>query len=157
MSERVLSRRELNRATLARQLLLRRERLPVGRALERVAGLQAQWAPSLPVGLWTRLDGFDAAELERAFERKAVVRATLMRATIHLVSARDYLHFHPALADAIRRKYKRPNEDTEELERNAARFAEVAQRRVPSKELRALVHPDWWFRTLQHSRLVRVG
>ena len=153
----MLSLRELNRATLARQLLLRRERLPVARAVERVAGLQAQWAPSLPVGLWTRLDGFQAADLERAFERKAVVRATLMRATIHLVSTRDYLHFHPALADAIRRKYKRPQEDTEELERNAARFAAVAQRRVASKELRALVEPEWWFRTLQHSRLVRVG
>ena len=131
LSERVLSLRELNRATLARQLLLQRERLPVGRAVERVAGLQAQWAPSLPVGLWTRLDGFEAADLERAFARKAVVRATLMRATIHLVSTRDYLHFHPALADAIRRKYKRPHEDTAELEANAARFAAAAQERVP--------------------------
>jgi hypothetical protein len=153
----VLSLRELNRATLARQLLLRRERLPVGRALEGVAGLQAQWSPSLPVGLWTRLDGFQASDLERAFARKSVVRATLMRATIHLVSARDYLHFHPALAEAIRRKYRRPHEDTAQLEANAAAFERAAQARVPSSELRALVAPEWWFRTLQHSRLVRVG
>jgi hypothetical protein len=153
----VLSLRELNRATLARQLLLRRERLPVVRALERVAGLQAQWAPSLPIGLWTRLEGFQKADLERAFTRKAVVRATLMRATIHLVSTRDYLHFHPALADAIRRKYRRPHEDTAELEENAASFAEAAQELVPATRLRPLVDPEWWFRTLQHARLVRVG
>jgi hypothetical protein len=153
----VLSVRELNRATLARQLLLQREPLPVGRALERVAGLQAQWSPSLPVGLWTRLDGFQPTDLERAFARKAVVRATLMRATIHLVSARDYLHFHPALADPIRRKYRRRHEDTAELEANAARFEQAARERVPARDLRALVDPDWWFRTLQHARLVRVG
>src|SRR5215217_9190487 len=67
LSDRVLSLGELNRATLARQLLLRRERLPVARALERVAGLQAQWSPSLPVALWTRLEGFQNADLERAF------------------------------------------------------------------------------------------
>lgn len=157
MRERVLSLRELNRATLARQLLLRRERLPVARALERVAGLQAQWAPSLPVGLWTRLDGFQASDLERAFARKAVLRATLMRATIHLVSTRDYLHFHPALADAIRRKYKRQHEDTAVLEASAAALEEAAAQRVPGRELRALVDPEWWFRSLQHARLVRVG
>ena len=136
---------------------MRRERLPVGRALERVAGLQAQWSPSLPVGLWTRVDGFQATDLERAFARKAVVRATLMRATIHLVSVRDYLHFQPALADAIRRKYKRPHEDTAKLEANAATLERAAQDRVRGTELRSLVDPEWWFRSLQHSRLVRVG
>ena len=122
-----------------------------------MAGLQAQWAPSLPIGLWTRLDGFQAADLERAFARRAVVRATLMRATIHLVSARDYLHFHPPLAAAIRRRYKRQLEDTAELEANAAAFERAARERIPGRELRSLVEPEWWFRTLQHSRLVRVG
>lgn len=153
----MLSVRELNRATLARQLLLRRERLPVARALERVAGLQAQWAPSLPVGLWTRLDGFDAAALERAVARKGVVRATLMRATIHLVSTRDYLHFHPALAAMMRRKYRRREEDTAELERLAVTFEAATQQRTPARDLRTLVDPDRWFRTLNHARLVRVG
>jgi hypothetical protein len=80
-----------------------------------------------------------------------------MRATIHLVSARDYLHFHPALADAIRRKYRRPHDNTAELERLAAQFEATAQARVSSKELRVLVEPERWFRTLQHSRLLRVG
>jgi DNA glycosylase AlkZ-like len=90
VAERVLSLRELNRATLARQLLLERRRLPLARALERVAGLQAQWGPAPYVGLWTRVDGFRREQLERALLRRRVVRAVLMRGTIHLVSLADY-------------------------------------------------------------------
>jgi hypothetical protein len=157
VTERVLSLRELNRATLARQLLLRRERLPVTRAVERIAGLQAQWAPALPTGLWTRLDGFDPGELERAYARKAIVRATLMRATIHLVSTRDYLHFHPALAETIRRKYRRPGEDAAELERRAERAMAAAAERTPGSELRQLVGADGWYGVLRYARFVRVG
>jgi hypothetical protein len=91
--ERVLTLRELNRATLARQLLLERRRVPVARALERVAGLQAQWAPAPYVGLWTRVEGFTRDTLERALLRQQVVRAVLMRGTIHLVSLADYALF----------------------------------------------------------------
>ena len=87
---RTLSRRELNRALLARQLLLERARTPLPRALERVGGIQAQYAPSMYVGLWTRLEGFERDDLTRALERRSVVQGTLMRTTIHLVSARDY-------------------------------------------------------------------
>lgn len=82
--------RELNRATLARQLLLERRRLAVVPALERVAGLQAQWAPATYVGLWTRVEGFHRETLERALAREQAVRAILMRGTVHLVSRRDY-------------------------------------------------------------------
>jgi hypothetical protein len=89
-AERVLTARELNRALLARQLLLERVRTPIPRALERVGGLQAQYAPSMYVGLWSRLDGFERGQLTRALERRSVVQATLMRATIHLVSRSDY-------------------------------------------------------------------
>src|ERR671919_2956633 len=87
---RTLTRRELNRALLARQLLLERARTPIPRALERIGGIQAQYAPSMYIGLWSRLDGFERAALTRALERRAVVQATLLRSTIHLVSARDY-------------------------------------------------------------------
>jgi len=92
-SMRTLTLRELNRATLARQLLLRRHRLTVRQALERTAGLQAQWPPSPYIGLWTRLDAFRADDLVRAVGRRHVVKATLMRTTLHLVTARDYLAF----------------------------------------------------------------
>jgi DNA glycosylase AlkZ-like len=99
MGERVLTLQELNRATLARQLLLERRRLPVVRALERLAGLQAQWPPSPYVGLWSRLAGFRRGSLERAILRGEVVKATLMRSTLHLVSRRDYSPYWTALHD----------------------------------------------------------
>ncbi len=99
MTERVLSLRELNRATLARQLLLERRRLPVARAVERVGGLQAQWPAAPYVGLWARLAGFRPETLERALLAGEVVKATLMRSTLHLVTARDYPSFSTALRD----------------------------------------------------------
>ena len=98
MAERVLTQRELNRTTLARQLLLRRERLSPARAIERLAGLQAQLPSSPYLALWARLEGFERAALERALVRRGVVKALLMRATMHLVSARDY----PLLDAAVR-------------------------------------------------------
>lgn len=96
---RVLTDRELNRALLARQLLL--ERAPLGpvAAIERLAGLQAQWAPAPYIGLWSRLTKFAIADLERALAARRVVKATLMRGTLHLVSAKDY----PALSVATTR------------------------------------------------------
>jgi hypothetical protein len=99
VTERVLTARELNRALLARQLLLERSPLALTRALERVAGLQTQYAPSGYVSLWTRLRDFRREELTTALERRRVVQATLMRVTIHTVSARDF----PLFASAIRR------------------------------------------------------
>src|SRR6266540_2640676 len=94
MPDRVLTQRELNRAVLARQLLLERARLPIPRALERVAGLQTQYAPSGYVGLWTRLESFARDDLTTALDRRSVVQATLMRTTIHLVSTRDARREH---------------------------------------------------------------
>jgi DNA glycosylase AlkZ-like len=99
VAERVLTLRELNRATLARQLLLERKRLPLVRAVERVAGLQAQWGPAPYVGLWTRVEGFKRDALERALLQTKIVRAVLMRGTIHLVSLPDYALFGAAVGN----------------------------------------------------------
>jgi len=96
---RLLTLRELNRATLARQLLLERSSLSAPRAIERVASLQAQWPPAPYVGLWSRLEGFDRRTLERLILRRAVVKATLMRSTLHLATPRDYAVFATALVD----------------------------------------------------------
>ena len=87
---RALSLRELNRALLARQLLLKRATLSPEAAITKLAGLQAQWAPAPYVGLWSRLSKFAIADLERALADRTVVKATLMRGTLHLVSATDY-------------------------------------------------------------------
>ena len=87
---RTLSERALNRALLARQLLLAPADLPLARAVERVGGLQSQYAPSAYVGSWSRLRAFERADLTRALERGGLVQATLMRATIHIVSRRDF-------------------------------------------------------------------
>jgi hypothetical protein len=95
---RTLTERELNRALLARQLLLERTSIPLPRALERIGGIQAQYAPSMYIGLWSRLEGFRREQLTRALERRSVVQGTLMRVTIHLVSTRDWW----PLAAAIR-------------------------------------------------------
>ena len=99
--DRVLTLRELNRTVLLRQLLLERARIGVTPAVTRLAGLQAQWAPSPYVALWSRVDGFRREQLERALRRDAVVKATLMRATLHLVSAADYPYFQAAVRDAV--------------------------------------------------------
>jgi hypothetical protein len=99
VAERTLTQRELNRALLARQLLLERVRLPIPRALERIAGIQNQYAPNAYIRLWSCLDGFRRDDLTRVLERRSVVQATLLRETIHVVSRSDFWPF----ADAIRR------------------------------------------------------
>ena len=99
MAERVLSQRELNRALLARQLLLERARTPLTRALERIGGIQAQYAPAMYISLWSRVTGFERDQLTRALECRSVVQATIMRVTIHLVSRRDYWPLTLAVKD----------------------------------------------------------
>jgi hypothetical protein len=97
-----LTLRRLNRATLARQLLLRRERLPVLDVVHRVVALQAQ-SPAWPyVALWNRLDPFDPADLDAAFAARAVLKATLMRITLHAVDATDYPAFHAGMLSTLR-------------------------------------------------------
>jgi hypothetical protein len=107
VTERVLSTRELNRALLARQLLLERSPLPVAQALEAVAGLQTQYAPAAYVGLWSRLRDFRREDLTLALEERRAVQATLMRSTIHTVSAEDYAPLAAGLRTARRQWWLR--------------------------------------------------
>jgi Winged helix DNA-binding domain len=99
---RTLTQRELNRALLARQLLLERAKTSLPRALERIGGIQAQYAPSMYIGLWSRLEGFERDQLTRALERRSVVQGSMMRATIHLVSKRDYWPFVVGIRRGLR-------------------------------------------------------
>lgn len=91
----ILSPRRLNRALLARQLLLERHDLPIPTALERMGGIQNQYAPNAYLRLWSCLAGFRAHDLTAALAAGTVVQGTLMRGTIHAVSAADY---HPMVA-----------------------------------------------------------
>lgn len=97
-----LSPRALNRATLARQMLLRREPVDVVEAVHRVVALQAQEPASPYVALWNRIAGFDPSTLDAAFADHAVVKASLMRTTLHAVDAADYPSFHEAMQRSLR-------------------------------------------------------
>jgi hypothetical protein len=93
VAERILTQRELNRALLARQLLLERAKAPIPKALERIGGIQAQYAPSMYIGLWSRLEDLEREPVTRGLERRSIVQGSMMRATIHLVSKGDYWPF----------------------------------------------------------------
>ena len=98
--------RGLNRATLARQWLLDRHDAGVGEALEHLVGMQSQ-APNAPyVGLWTRLAAFDPADLSVLMDQRRAVRAPLMRATLHLVTAEDCLALRPAVQRALEQQFR---------------------------------------------------
>lgn len=98
-----LGTRALNRALLARQMLLSREKLPALDAVERLCGMQAQ-APNAPYfGLWTRLEDFRHDELSQLIQDRKAVRIALMRSTLHLVSARDCLQLRPWLQPVLDR------------------------------------------------------
>jgi winged helix DNA-binding protein len=98
-----LTRRALNRATLDRQLLLRRSPLPLPDAVEQLVGLQAQTPHSWYHGLWCRLTSFDPNELAQLLIERKVLRMALMRSTIHLVTASDCRWLRPLVQPAIER------------------------------------------------------
>jgi hypothetical protein len=124
VAERVLTQRQLNRALLARQLLLERARGSLPKALERMGTLQAQYAPSMYIGLWSRVEGFERDALTRALERRTVAQGTLQRATIHLVSRADYWPIAVAIRKARRDMWLR----TGRREHTAAEMAAAAKR-----------------------------
>jgi hypothetical protein len=103
----VLDRRTLNRALLERQLLLRRAPdMSAAAAVEHLVGMQAQIPQAPYAGLWSRLEGFRAEELSELIETRAAVRGTLMRVTLHLVTARDYLKLRPVLDPMIAQRFR---------------------------------------------------
>ena len=102
MRERTLTTRHLNRALLARQLLLDRSPLSIEAAVEQVGGLQTQYAPSGYVGLWTRVTGFRRGDLTAALEDRTIIQATLMRTTIHMVSGREFWRYALGVRQARR-------------------------------------------------------
>jgi DNA glycosylase AlkZ-like len=75
---------------------------PLPRVLERMGGLQAQYAPSMYIGLWSRVEGLERDAVTRGLERRSIVQASMMRATIHLVSKRDYWHFVVGIRGGLR-------------------------------------------------------
>src|SRR4051812_49393285 len=84
-------------------MLLRREKVKPVAAIERLMGMQAQLARPPFIGLWTRIENFERDHLRRAIEKRDVVRATMMRGTIHLMSRRDYLAFRAPLQPMLTR------------------------------------------------------
>jgi hypothetical protein len=144
---RVLTRRELNRALLARQRLLERARVPLARAVERMGGIQAQYAPSAYIALWSRVDGFERAALTRALERRSLVQATVLRGTIHVVSHRDFWPWRAAVRETDAAWLRRVHPEVTERDRAAAdRRLRAALVDGPRKrdELIALVGKDGW-------------
>ncbi|MDQ3086689.1 MAG: winged helix DNA-binding domain-containing protein [Actinomycetota bacterium] len=133
MAERTLTQRELNRALLARQLLLERARLPIPRALERIGGVQNQYAPSAYLRLWSCLEDFRRDDLTRALERRRVVQGTLMRETIHVVSRRDYDLFAAGIRISGQEWWRRVNKvpvevDMRVVARRARKFLQGSVR-----------------------------
>ncbi len=120
MAEPKLSTRALNRALLARQLLLERSTLPIPEALSRLAGIQNQYAPNAYLRLWSCLEGFRREDLTSAYEDATVVQGTLMRGTIHAVARGDYRTFLGAIQRTQREWGAKVTKAPPTLDRSAA-------------------------------------
>jgi hypothetical protein len=145
----VLSRRALNRALLARQLLLRRVKASASSTIERLVGMQAQ-VPDLPyAGLWSRLEGFRHEELSRLVDTRKAVRMSMHRCTIHLVTARDGLRLRPLFQTVLERGFERGSPFGRQIAGvnrkvllDAGR-AMLAERPVTVSELGKRLHEQW--------------
>jgi hypothetical protein len=131
---RTLSVRELNRTLLARQLLAGRRRMPVVRAVARLVALQAQYAPSPYVALWSRLEGFQKEQLTRALVDGRAVKAGALRTTLHVMAGSEFPYLIAAYIDAQRGRTAGLGVDIEALR------AAVPRGPQSSRELNALAH-----------------
>ena len=146
---RVLDARALNRALLERQLLLRRSTISTEKAIERLVGLQAQIPADPYVGLWSRLQDFRTDDLAKLIVDRKAVRMGLMRATIHLATARDALALRPVLQPALERTFQSGSPfgrqligvDMERLLKIGREL--VDERPLTSAELRPILHKRW--------------
>ena len=161
----LLTQAELNRATLARQLLLEHDAMDVVAAVERIGGLQAQEPASPYIALQARIAGFEAGALDAAFRDGRVVKATLMRMTVHAVSRDDYLHMLPALQPMLRaarrgRLADAPSSEVDGLANAALAFASVPRTNVEMRDHVAALAgeggDDAWWRVRRHAPFVHV-
>jgi Winged helix DNA-binding domain len=157
-----LTRRQLNRALLARQMLLRRERMTSVAAIERIAGMQAQ-VPRPPfMGLWTRVENFKADQLLKALNDRKVVRATAMRGTIHLLSTKDFVAFRPVLAEMLTRGAtsivgkRLPDADLEVVCATGRAFFGKPATFEEFRDHLESAHPDWDVRAMAYTVRMRV-
>lgn len=157
----------LNRATLARQLLLGRKSLSVTDAVRRVVALQAQEPASPYLALWNRLSGFDPEDLDIAFASHEVVKATLMRVTLHAVHAEDYRTFREAMEPILRasrlndKRFKVSGLTVADAHAVIPDLLEYADRPRTAKEMEAWVEqrlgepaPGAWWGLRQYAPLV---
>lgn len=151
-----LSTRALNRSTLARQLLLRREPLDVVDGVRRVTAIQAQAAASPYIALWNRLTEVDPTHLDAAFASHAVVKATLMRTTLHAVHADDYPLLHRAMQPTLRAaplndaRFTREGLTSKSADDVVPRLRELlAEPRSNAHMAEVLGHPRLWW-ALRH-------
>lgn len=134
-----LSADQINRATLARQLLLERAAIRPATAIERIGGLQAQEPASPYLALWSRVEPFDPAAIDRGFQRRRLIKATLMRSTLHVVTRNDYLHLLPAtlpMLQGLKRRGGAAEPGTERMKSLAAAAIAFASRPRSNIELR---------------------
>jgi len=135
---------------LERQTLLAPQRLTVPRAIERLCALQAQYAPSPYIALWSRVTGFRKEQLTRALEERRAVKSTLFRITLHITSARDYPYYTAAWLPAAREMT--PRVTVERMAELSRRVHAAAQKQITHEQLEAIAAEDmggrWRTRTL---------
>lgn len=151
--------RQLNRATLDRQMLLRREPVDVVTAVDRIVAIQAQEPASPYIALWNRIEGFDPADLDEAFTSGVVRKASLMRLTLHAVTAADREVFHHAMLPALRasrlydKRFKGMDITIEQADALLAHLLEFARTPRQKAEVEELLHSHvgdvgqpgvWW-------------